>query len=605
MPRLRFHFDYTLPATAAELWPLFSDTERLNRRLGLPVTTAKATGTEPVRVAQVRPHLGPVALDWVEEPFDFVEPQHFWVQRRLRAGPIREFNGGARFEPVDGGCRVFVESEFVPAGLPGTLLVRALVRKVRADWDRLIVDVTGALARREPLTYGHGVDETRPAERAAIERRLRDRAPDLLSRPHGERLAQYLACQGDTQLNQIRPFSLAAAWQVDRYEVLGLCLQAVKQGWLDLSWDLLCPNCRGARSRWTTLTSVRDRAHCDDCQIQFDGNFDRALEVTFRPNPSVREVEQAVYCSGGPRNTPHILAQCVLSSGQDREWRVVLGAGRYRLRNLTADLAALLTIDGEPSSGGAVDAVDAVLHDDRLECSAAVLGPGEVNLRLANRTTSRQQVVLERILEHEERATAAVVSAYQEFRDLFSSELLAPDTQLGIQTLPLLFTDLKGSTALYGRLGDAAAYALVRDHFRLLQELVGRHGGGVIKTIGDAVMAAFPTGRTALAAALEIHRDLAKFNQTSREPLGLKVGLHQGPCIAVRSYDERLDYFGGTVNLAARTHELSSGRDVVVTDALWTDPEIRGLLDGLPSETEVVDLRGIGPTRIHRLRMVP
>ena len=73
---------------------------------------------------------------------------------------------------------------------------------------------------------------------------------------------------------------------------------------------------------------------------------------------------------------------------------------------------------------------------------------------------------------------------------------IAVDQRLKITSLTFLFTDLKGSTELYDRVGDLAAYDLVNAHFRALQDIVAAEAGAVVKTIGDAVMATFPT-RTA------------------------------------------------------------------------------------------------------------
>src|SRR5205823_6624564 len=190
-------------------------------------------------------------------------------------------------------------------------------------------------------------------------------------------------------------------------------------------------------------------------------------------------------------------------------------------------------------------------------------------------------------------ATAAVVSVFQEFRDLFSSEVLAPDVHLSIETLPLLFTDLKGSTALYQQLGDAPAYALVRDHFALLRDAVASAGGGIIKTIGDSVMAAFPDARAALGCALRAQREIEAFNaEQGRGLVVLKMGLHQGPCIAVRSED-RLDYFGSTVNIAARLHSESQGGDIVVSEAIMADDAVQVLLAGCRVVEFDAELRGI------------
>ena len=89
----------------------------------------------------------------------------------------------------------------------------------------------------------------------------------------------------------------------------------------------------------------------------------------------------------------------------------------------------------------------------------------------------------------------AVVSSLQDFRDLFSSEMLSLNETFSIENLGFLFTDLKGSTEMYERLGDAQAFALVKEHFYIMERLVRQHSGAVVKTIGDAVMAVFITRR--------------------------------------------------------------------------------------------------------------
>ena len=63
--------------------------------------------------------------------------------------------------------------------------------------------------------------------------------------------------------------------------------------------------------------------------------------------------------------------------------------------------------------------------------------------------------------------------------------MLSPGEQLSIQSLTLLFTDLKQSTELYERVGDAPAYAMVRDHFKILTRHIREADGAVVKTMGD------------------------------------------------------------------------------------------------------------------------
>ncbi|MFQ5467640.1 MAG: adenylate/guanylate cyclase domain-containing protein, partial [Kiloniellaceae bacterium] len=191
--------------------------------------------------------------------------------------------------------------------------------------------------------------------------------------------------------------------------------------------------------------------------------------------------------------------------------------------------------------------------------------------------------------------TADRVTALQAFRDLFSDQVLRPGDEVSIRRVAIMFTDLRGSTALYDRVGDAEAYRMVRRHFAALAAIVRAHDGAVVKTIGDAIMAAFSEPAAAARAALQIQEE-------SDDPnLVIKVGLHQGSSIAV-ALNDRLDYFGSAVNMAARLQAQSTGGDIVLSLAMAEDPAVRPLLAGLDLGNETVDLRGF-PTPVPFVRV--
>jgi adenylate cyclase len=194
---------------------------------------------------------------------------------------------------------------------------------------------------------------------------------------------------------------------------------------------------------------------------------------------------------------------------------------------------------------------------------------------------------LESLAWRDDAATAAEVTALGEFRRHFGSEVLMPGTEVAVRQTAFLFTDLKGSTALYAEQGDAPGYATVREHFAVLEALIEREGGGIVKTIGDAVMAVFPTLAQALGAALSIQRE---------GPAGLviKCGVHAGPSLAIEA-NGGLDYFGQTVNIAARIQAQSEGGDVVLMAGLLETPE------GLACEVFEADLKGVGLTSLVRV----
>ncbi|MCS7072383.1 MAG: adenylate/guanylate cyclase domain-containing protein, partial [Anaerolinea sp.] len=226
----------------------------------------------------------------------------------------------------------------------------------------------------------------------------------------------------------------------------------------------------------------------------------------------------------------------------------------------------------------------------------------QVHLRLLNDSAADRLVILERMRWSDQAVTAAEVTTLQIFRDLFSSEALRPDARISVGALTIVFTDLKGSSRLYREIGDAPAFGLVMNHFDVLRTAIAAENGAIVKTLGDAVMAVFRRPVNALRAIAWAQEQLA----AAPTPLVLKAGVHSGPSIAV-TLNERLDYFGTNVNLAARLADLSQGGDIVISEAVYDDPEVRDLLEGrnllLGSEAFLTALRGFGAERFPLYRI--
>jgi class 3 adenylate cyclase len=164
------------------------------------------------------------------------------------------------------------------------------------------------------------------------------------------------------------------------------------------------------------------------------------------------------------------------------------------------------------------------------------------------------------------------------FHQRFSDEVLSAEESLEIRNVVFLFTDIKGSTALYEELGDATAYNLVREHFKVLFAAVEAHHGVVVKTIGDAVMASFRRPVDALEAALAVHETIEALKVPGRdEAVVVKMGLHAGPAIAV-TMNERFDYFGQSVNRAARIQGLAHDQEIYFSESIFQDTASRRAL---------------------------
>ncbi len=416
-----------------------------------------------------------------------------------------------------------------------------------------------------------------------------------------ERVARHLLDAADHQLARIRPYALSRSIGFDKLDVLRFMLNGTLHGLFDMNWDLLCPSCRGAKYSASTLKEVKKTVHCPSCNIDYEADFDRNVELTFRPHPSVRAVDRRSYCVGNPAKTMHVMVQIWIGGGASAEVDMELEAGKYRV--------------GSPQQAG-FDELE-VAEDGTLAREAefmlgsqesrgsVALRAGSVQLRFVNRDPEEICVRLERTAWLEHAVTAAEVTLMPEFRKSFSSEVLKPGLQMGIHNVAVLFTDLKESTRYYSRFGDAAAYSIVHDHFVILESCVERNRGSAVKTIGDAIMAVFPSALDAFKAAQAIHEEIASFNAglTDRSIM-IKSGIHAGPLLAINAND-RLDYFGQTVNFAARTNGQSRGGDIVLAESVWLEHHVGQYADslGLASEIFFAQMKGIdGEQRMVRCR---
>ena len=206
-------------------------------------------------------------------------------------------------------------------------------------------------------------------------------------------------------------------------------------------------------------------------------------------------------------------------------------------------------------------------------------------------------LILERAQWPDTVATAAMVSTMPEFRDLFSSEVLAPGLQLGVSRLSFLFTDLTGSTALYQRVGQARAFRIVQEQFAILGEVVAAHVAPSSRPSATRSWRPSPTASDALAAGLAMQRGIRRLDlRGEADPSRLvRVGIHQGPCVAV-TLNDRLDYFGTTVNIASRVEHEAHGGEVAATAEVCESPEAQATTGARAGG----DRDGRGPAARHR-----
>ena len=433
----------------------------------------------------------------------------------------------------------------------------------------------------------------------------------------------------DEELFRIDVLSWASGRGLGEDEGLDLFLHAAAAGIFELSWGVLCPACGMMIQTPGGLRALGPEPHCGLCRISFPAAADDQIEVTFSLEPSIRNLRY--YEPGGVdvvRDGPRLFF------GSTREpvgAHEALGRMMRAAGGVGPGEEVVLDVTLEPGMGAVlVPGVHAIafvqvepghptearfeIRDGAMLPGQIALAPGPLRISAVNRTHHSLTACVAQLPVHTpelERPptfrirpflTGKRVLTSQTFRDLFRAETIGA-SGLRIKNLAILFTDLTGSTQLYERVGDLRALELVREHFDKLTEVVRVHRGGVVKTIGDAVMAAFVDPAQAVAAALSMNEALRTVESGS-DPLSIKAGIHLGACIAIES-NHQIDYFGTAVNVAARIQGVAKGGEIVVSDAVWRAPGVQEEVErnGLKESLDHVQLRGIAmPVPIRRLQ---
>jgi len=432
-------------------------------------------------------------------------------------------------------------------------------------------------------------------------------------------IEQLIADGSDRELCRVNVLNFAAQRGLDEEKAIGGFLHAARLGLFELTWNVLCPGCGGVLDAMHTLKTVRKEVYdCALCAAGYEPTLDEMVEVAFTVSPRVRRIAA---------HDPHLLPvweyfrQIFWGSGIDLPEdgfedlmekvsldSIELPAGEKA--QLSLQMPAMFLIVFEPVTHAAhfIDVkgestkerqtLSLIYNKVQAPTATTEMRPGPLRLSLENRSDLRTlpsvwiagDTLHDLLGKRRPFVTAKRLLTNQIFRDIYRTDTLDVDQGLKLTSLTFLFTDLQGSTELYDRVGDLAAYDLVREHFRVLHEIVAAEAGAVVKTIGDAVMATFPTPDRALAAALRMRQSVRGI----KDDLVIKIGIHEGPCLAV-TLNDRLDYFGQTVNIAARVQGLADSQAILVTKPVVDNPQVSKILEtsNLAPAAQDAMLRGL------------
>lgn len=460
-------------------------------------------------------------------------------------------------------------------------------------------------------------------ERLEALERARTWSPRVVSK-----LEALIRTGDDRALFRVNPIKFAADRNMAEAEGIDLFLYASHLGLFEMNWYLLCPVCGMVMESFGSLQSLHDHYHCELCVETFPTILDDYVEINFtvasaiRPilfnTPEKLSIEDYYFqyqMSAGarlPAGLPmpagmifsemlkmvcKILVWIEPGATVTREFDLSPGilAGCIRTHNVSF----AFPIEGAGSAGP--HALALTLKDGAVEPNGIALASGPASVTFTNATQRRAAILAVNkpagmpnfTLVFDPFLSGKRILSTQAFRELYHGQTVGGSAGLGVRDLTVLFTDLKGSTALYERIGDLKAYALVHQHFDTLSRVIQSHHGAIVKTIGDAVMATFSNPVDGLKSSLAMLDAIEQFNSRfSTKEIMLKVGLHRGPSIAVTSND-RLDYFGQTVNVASRVQGLADAEEIYLTQDIFNYPGVQDILKGRSVTPGRARLKGV------------
>lgn len=570
---IQIRWSVSMHAGIRDAWPLISNTDRINRSfMKNPIeyqTQAKETGGSTLYGKTS--NLG-ITSEFKEYPYEWIENKFMGVYREFNKGVVRIMQYEMKIENKEPG---FI-AHFLLRVIPVSFLLKPVIKyELKNSTVRGITETFQNIDNY--LRYHTGVAIPTYGFKPMSEdidkfQSLKARLSLLTDIPTiSEKICRYILDTPDIELLKMKPARISRFIQEDKKKVLEFFLRGTNSGVFDMNWDILCPDCKGSAASLRKLNELPDDVHCSSCNIDYGPDFDRNVEITFTPNPTIRTVIGGIFCMGGPGNTPHILTQLRVKQNSERIVELDLKIGTYRIFSPQKKNSIRIIV----SEGGSDN--DLIEYTD--ENGVHEVQPGSIKFIFINNYDYEISIKIEDAAYLTEIISASEITAMQEFRYQFSKEVLRKGQEISIKSISILFTDLKGSTAFYNQKGDTYAYKIVSDHFDILFQNVDKYNGAIVKTIGDAIMAVFIHPLDAIKYSFAVQAEVQKYNLSAGEEiLKLKIGIHYGPSLVVNMND-RLDYFGTTVNLAARTEGQCTGNDIVITKKIYDIPEVSEYLE--------------------------
>lgn len=563
-------WEFDLSITREEVWPYLIDTSSFNKRIGLPrFQYLEKEGKLFGKTKQAG-----FQLEWEEVPWEWEYLKEIGNARIYKRGFAKYVRIKILAEPLgESRCKVYVYLGAIPRNFFTKKILEIALPRLKESFQKGFKEIEEEIKLRKPkLQSISGKEKTFFPEAQWIHpEKLDKQTPILVEKGiQKETIAKvftWIKQSPDNELDRIRIKSVSRLLDLNPDEVLFLFLHGCRLGIFTLSWDIVCPHCRGVRTSLTKLGDMPAKDQCDVCEIDFDTTGVNSIEVTFHLHPSVRIVEKQMYCAAEPATKQHILLTKRVGGRKSFSSSLLIGSGVYRLRKKGEKKYRLV------ESKQTHNQTDILWLPETNDEEIKVIP--KPNLVFENDLEEDVTIVLEERSEDQNSLRPSEIFDYQEFRDLFSEEAIATNLQLDIGIKTILFTDIVGSTKFYETEGDHGAFLQVREHFIKTNQIIQNFRGVVVKTIGDAVMASFSSPLQALKAAKEMQEWFHPENKHT--PVRIRISIHTGNCLAV-NLNSNIDYFGNTVNYTAKIQSVTNSGEISFSETIFRDKDIREYL---------------------------
>jgi len=598
--QINYFYNFNIKMSPAELWPIVSDTSEVNRLLGLH----KMSFEEKNGKLNGKGKIMFFNLEWEEIPWEWEAGREMKTIRVYSKGIISYVGAHVILSAADdNSTNLTLYFGWIPRNFTGFLVLK-LADKVMGQKYKKIYESFQSQKSSEVSFYINDSPEKYPVSLKA--------GTDKINREKLEPIRQFLTEQGfesalidnlfnyiinstDEKLYRIRPKVLTQIFGIQLEELISLLLYSCKYGLLNLSWDIICPHCRGVREKHSHLWTIEEKSSCDVCDIDFSTGGMNIIDVTFSVNPGIRKVEKVLYCSAEPAKKPHILLQKTLRRGSNYTFIIPDVEKRMRFRKKGIKTYGMLDVEKTASLRN--------LYWDDLNSSSVIICSPDSTVFISNPENEEELFTVEISEDDQTALRPSDLFNFQEFREIFSDETLAYGISIDIGIQNILFIDIVGSTEYYKNSGDTEAFKTIRKYFVKVNDISQLYKGVIVKTIGDAVMLSFQNPLDALKCAIKL---ISVFDGTDKDvPLSCRITINRGSCLAV-SLNTLIDYFGQTVNVVSKLQGFTGSGEISFTETFTNETSVNDYLKSKNYSFKNIskaEIKGAGEILFRRIKI--